>query len=81
MIKYILFCAMLGSSLACFAHDRVVLGLILPFFFFGWAIGNLITRKRVLKPHDERPFTSDELKQMGIVLPDPERYDCETFVR
>jgi|HubBroStandDraft_4_1064222.scaffolds.fasta_scaffold00027_59 hypothetical protein len=34
---------------------------------------------RILKPHNDRPFTSDELRQMGIVA--PERYDCETFVR
>jgi hypothetical protein len=45
-------------------------------FFFGVA---WCRRPTILKPSNERPFTSDELKQMGIVA--PERYDCETFVR
>ena len=38
-------------------------------------------RKRILTPTDNRPFTSDELRRMGIVLPDPIAYDCETFIR
>ena len=49
-------------------------------FFLGWHLGR--RKKRILKPDDpNRPFTSDELKQMGIILPDSTRYDCETFVR
>ena len=39
------------------------------------------SRPRILKPRDETPFTSDELRRIGIILPDPTRYDCETFVR
>ncbi len=36
----------------------------------------------ILKPIDDnRPFTSDELRQIGIIVPDPTRYDCEIFVR
>ncbi len=37
------------------------------------------SRPQILKPTDERPFTSEELREIGIIA--PERYDCETFVR
>jgi hypothetical protein len=51
-------------------------------FCLGWYIGHRITRPKILKPDNpNRPFTSDELRQLGIVLPDPTTYDCETFVR
>jgi hypothetical protein len=55
---------------------------IAGFVFSGFCFGRVYEARRysrILKPRDDRPFTSDELKQMGIVA--PERYDCETFVR
>ena len=58
-----------------------LLMLLAVFFLAGYNIGRG-PRKRILKPIDDnRPFTSEELKQIGIILPDPVRYDCETFVR
>jgi hypothetical protein len=50
----------------------------IPFLFSFWRH----SRKKVFKPDNlNRPFTSEELRRIGIVLPDPERYDCETFIR
>ncbi len=52
------------------------------FFLAGYNIGCSRKRPCILKYHDpNRPFTSDELRAIGIVLPDPTAYDCETFVR
>jgi hypothetical protein len=61
----------------------IYLALFLLFFFIGACVAYDRHRHPHIFPyHDPNiPFTSDELKQMGIVLPDPERYDCETFVR
>jgi hypothetical protein len=36
-------------------------------------------RKNILDYHEpNRPYTNEELLEMGIIA--PERYDCETFV-
>ena len=57
------------------------LAIFLFFFFIGACVAIDTYRPRVLKEHDpNRPFTSEELKQIGIILPDPITYDCETFV-
>jgi hypothetical protein len=57
----------------------IYLALFLFFCFIALCVLHDRHKPRILKPDDNRPFTSDELKQMGIVA--PERYDCETFVR
>jgi hypothetical protein len=57
----------------------IILGLTLGSTF---AYVHYHRSPRILKPdNDNRPFTSEELRQIGIILPDPTRYDCETFVR
>ncbi len=56
--------------------------IFLFFFFVGICVAYDRHTPRILKYHDpNRPFTSDELRAIGIVLPDPTSYDCETFVR
>jgi len=58
----------------------IYLSLTSFFAFIALCIIHDRHKPTILKPTDDnRPFTSEELKQMGIVA--PERYDCETFVR
>jgi hypothetical protein len=59
----------------------IYLAISLFFFFIGACVAyDRHLTKMIIKPYeDNRPLTSEELKQMGIVA--PERYDCETFVR
>ncbi len=77
-------CAVLGATLACFYSGHPLLGVIGVAFLAGWFGKQMqlqLKRRRILPHHDPNiPFTSEELKKLGIILPDPERYDCETFV-
>ena len=59
----------------------IYIAIFLFFSFVGACVVYDRYRLRILKPTNERPFTIDELRQLGIVLPDPTAYDCETFVR
>ena len=59
----------------------IYLALFLLFFFVGCCVAHdRYNRPTILKPETERPFTSEELRQLGIIVPDQTRYDCETFV-
>lgn len=57
--------------------------IFLFFFFIGACVAvDRYNTPRILPYHDPNtPFTSEELREIGIILPDPTRYDCETFVR
>jgi hypothetical protein len=65
----------------------IYLAIFLFFFFIGACVAvDRYNTPRIHKPPpakggQDRPFTSDELAQLGIKLAEPTRYDIETFIR